>query len=306
MTLERDFNSKEVNFNSVVDYLLPTILLLMLRLRFLQDAVERQLKLDWPTTLILLHFLTDNRPIAVGELARSLDIGASTVSISLRKMEKTGFLFYQEDPTDRRIVYVALTSGGIEIARKTLACLAQEFREQFAIDTGLPSDKGFDESAYGRCSREILTTESCENAVFWLLSHFQQSRVMIQHHLEGNEKLNELSFLVLIAIHQTGHATPTELSRYLFVSRTTISKVISTLLGYGLVVRKRAENDHRLINVALSSKGMGLLQALVPAIYEEIADESPLDQKTSFDFFASYAQKWACLKTRRPFEDSRW
>lgn len=42
MTLERDFDIERMEFDSVLDYLLPTILLLMLRIRFLRAALERQ------------------------------------------------------------------------------------------------------------------------------------------------------------------------------------------------------------------------------------------------------------------------
>lgn len=120
MTLERDFDIERMEFDSVLDYLLPTILLLMLRIRFLRAALERQ-ALDWPSALILLFLLVDGHAIAIGELAQALDLSTSTVSTTARKLEARGFTFYSEVPGDRRIVQVSLTTAGTEAATTAVA-----------------------------------------------------------------------------------------------------------------------------------------------------------------------------------------
>ena len=182
MTLERDFDIERMEFDSVLDYLLPTILLLMLRIRFLRAALERQ-ALDWPSALILLFLLVDGHAIAIGELAQALDLSTSTVSTTARKLEARGFTFYSEVPGDRRIVQVSLTTAGTGAAERALDCLAQEFREQFSLDPGLDPEEGFSESAYGQHSYAIMAGGPCTADVLWLLSHFQASLVMLQRHI---------------------------------------------------------------------------------------------------------------------------
>jgi len=48
----------------------------------------------------------------VGELAEHLGVTASTMSITLKRMEAAGFILREKDPSDRRVTNVRLTEKG--------------------------------------------------------------------------------------------------------------------------------------------------------------------------------------------------
>lgn len=301
MTLERDFDIERMEFDSVLDYLLPTILLLMIRIRFLRAALERQ-ALDWPSALILLFLLVDGHAIAIGELAQALDLSTSTVSTTARKLEARGFTFYSEVPGDRRIVQVSLTTAGTEAAERALDCLAQEFREQFSLDPGLDPEEGFSESAYGQHSYAIMAGGPCTADVLWLLSHFQASLVMLQRHIGTIKGCTDLAFLMLIVLYRTGGSSPSNLSRALVVDRSTASRALRFLLGEELATRTRGSDDRRSVVVRVSEKGIALLERIIPQMHAEIVDTSPLGQATSFAWFADFASAWIRLRSHGLFD----
>lgn len=49
------------------------------------------------------------------DLARTLDIRPQTLSTTLRKLEQSGFVAREPDPTDKRVLRVSLTQKGMEV-----------------------------------------------------------------------------------------------------------------------------------------------------------------------------------------------
>lgn len=61
----------------------------------------------------VLAFLDDRDPTMVGELAEHLGVTASTMSLTLKRLEEAGYVRRDRDPLDRRVVDVRLTEAGV-------------------------------------------------------------------------------------------------------------------------------------------------------------------------------------------------
>lgn len=61
----------------------------------------------------ILAFLDGDDPAMVGELAEYLGVTASTMSVTLKRMEGAGLVRRDRDPLDRRVTNVRLTPAGV-------------------------------------------------------------------------------------------------------------------------------------------------------------------------------------------------
>jgi DNA-binding MarR family transcriptional regulator len=65
-------------------------------------------------TRILSH-LDPVDPTMVGELAEHLGVTASTMSLTLKRLESSGLVRRDRDPADRRVTNVRLTEAGVRV-----------------------------------------------------------------------------------------------------------------------------------------------------------------------------------------------
>jgi DNA-binding MarR family transcriptional regulator len=61
----------------------------------------------------VLGFLDERDPTMVGELADHLGVTASTMSLTLTRLEGAGYVRRDRDPLDRRVANVRLTEAGV-------------------------------------------------------------------------------------------------------------------------------------------------------------------------------------------------
>lgn len=61
----------------------------------------------------ILAFLDEADPVMVGELADHLGVTASTMSLTLGRLEEAGYIRRDRDPADRRVANVRLTEAGV-------------------------------------------------------------------------------------------------------------------------------------------------------------------------------------------------
>jgi DNA-binding MarR family transcriptional regulator len=61
----------------------------------------------------ILAFLDEADPVMVGELADHLGVTASTMSLTLGRLEQAGYVRRDRDPADRRVANVRLTDAGV-------------------------------------------------------------------------------------------------------------------------------------------------------------------------------------------------
>lgn len=68
---------------------------------------------------VILSHLDEVDPTMVGELADHLGVTASTMSLTLKRLEEGGFVRRDRDPEDRRVMNVRLTERGARVRGAT-------------------------------------------------------------------------------------------------------------------------------------------------------------------------------------------
>lgn len=64
---------------------------------------------------IVISQLDDTDPTMVGELAEHMGVTPSTMSLTLKRLEDSGYVRRDRDPADRRVVNVRLTEAGVRV-----------------------------------------------------------------------------------------------------------------------------------------------------------------------------------------------
>ncbi|MDH3272422.1 MAG: MarR family transcriptional regulator [Gemmatimonadota bacterium] len=67
----------------------------------------------------ILQLLDDRDPVMVGELAEFMGVTASTMSLTLTRLEAAGCIRRTRDPEDRRVMNVVLTELGRDMRDRT-------------------------------------------------------------------------------------------------------------------------------------------------------------------------------------------
>lgn len=67
----------------------------------------------------ILGYLDQEDPTMVGELADHAGVTASTMSLTLKRMEEGGLIVRERDPADRRVMNVRLTDVGVKMKEAT-------------------------------------------------------------------------------------------------------------------------------------------------------------------------------------------
>jgi DNA-binding MarR family transcriptional regulator len=63
----------------------------------------------------VLAYLDEEDPTMVGELAEHAGVTASTMSLTLTRLERAGYIRRERDPADRRVMNVRLTEAGARV-----------------------------------------------------------------------------------------------------------------------------------------------------------------------------------------------
>ena len=87
----------------------------------------------------ILSHLDSVDPTMVGELAEHMGVTPSTMSLTLKRLERHGYITRSRDPSDRRVVNVRLTSAG-ERVRDAQTVLDPE-RVHSMLATMSPEDR---------------------------------------------------------------------------------------------------------------------------------------------------------------------
>ena len=112
------------NFDSAAEKFMR----LMDRLRRLGpgNAPPKEAKIS-PSQLSLIDYAAYNPGCGVQAMAEGLRLATPTVSISVRQLEKAGFMERQPDPQDGRAVLLFLTPEGQEFHQRTLEFRCKKF-----------------------------------------------------------------------------------------------------------------------------------------------------------------------------------
>jgi len=71
-------------------------------------------------------------------------------------------------------------------------------------------------------------------------------------------------------ILQNGNSKPKDLSKLTFRSKQNLNRIINGLVKNGMVSRQKNNIDRRCRNVAVTKKGLALIEVILPLISEEL------------------------------------
>lgn len=90
-----------------------------------------------PKQVPLLCILEEKEGVSQKEISQKLNISPPTVAVSIKRLEKAGFVERRADEKDQRMSRIYLTAEGKEIIRKSRLCIEENEKILF---------KGFSES----------------------------------------------------------------------------------------------------------------------------------------------------------------
>jgi DNA-binding MarR family transcriptional regulator len=76
----------------------------------------------------------------------------------------------------------------------------------------------------------------------------------------------------LLALHENGPLSPSQIARYILVNSSTVTGIIDRLENKGLVTRSRVSSDRRIITVELTKDGKVLSENAPPPVQTKIID----------------------------------
>ena len=91
-----------------------------------------------PSQHHILMYLAKNGEATQCSIAHAMEVSAATVAVSLKKLEKGGYIEKKCNPEDNRVNYISLTEKGEEVVRRS-QCLFEQTDE--ALFQGLSEEE---------------------------------------------------------------------------------------------------------------------------------------------------------------------
>jgi len=88
-----------------------------------------------PSQHHFLMYIAKNGACTQNNIAEAMEISAATVAVSLKKLEKGGYIEKQISRTDGRSNLIALTGKGVDVVEQSKDMFEQVDREMFASFT---------------------------------------------------------------------------------------------------------------------------------------------------------------------------
>ena len=105
------------------------VLLLRISHRYLNGGYVRMKAMGiHPRQLPILKILYEQDGITQNEIARRLDNRPSTVTVSLKRLERAGMVERKQDEKDQRITRICLTEKGLQMREKVISCVVENDR----------------------------------------------------------------------------------------------------------------------------------------------------------------------------------
>lgn len=113
--------------------------------RMYRGIIERRLSATgvYRSQHQILMYVADNPHVSQIELARMYGVSGATVAVSLKKLEKGGYIIRKADERDSRLNHISITDKGrnvveesVKIFRNTELGMFRDFMEQDMVQMG--------------------------------------------------------------------------------------------------------------------------------------------------------------------------
>lgn len=112
------------------------------------------------------------------------------------------------------------------------------------------------------------TQYGMKNSVGYLI---RRSTNLIMPQMEGLFAEASLTFsqwTVLMALREWGQSTAADLARNICHDAGSLTRILDELEARGLVTRARSETDRRVVALTLTTKGLGVVETLLPRVVD--------------------------------------
>ena len=122
---------------------------------------------------------------------------------------------------------------------------------------------------------------------------------MYSKELEKRYQVTEPQLCCLLALNEAGSLYPSQLSKCMFVSPSTITGILDRLERKELVHRVRSSQDRRIIIIELTEKGRDLARYAPSPIHQEIIEGLAKLDSTEVKQILTALQRLADLMEKR-------
>ena len=86
--------------------------------------------------------------------------------------------------------------------------------------------------------------------------------------LFAEESLTFSQWTVLMALREWGQSTAADVARHICHDAGSLTRILDELEERGLVTRARSETDRRVVALTLTTKGLSMVETLLPRVVE--------------------------------------
>ncbi|HKD46162.1 MAG TPA: MarR family transcriptional regulator [Rhizomicrobium sp.] len=112
------------------------------------------------------------------------------------------------------------------------------------------------------------TQYGMKNSVGYLIRRSTNLILPQMESLFAEESLTFSQWTVLMALRDWGQSTAAELARNICHDAGSLTRILDELEERGLVTRARSETDRRVVALTLTTKGLAMVETLLPRVVE--------------------------------------
>ncbi len=112
--------------------------------------------------------------------------------------------------------------------------------------------------------------------------------------------LTSEQYVIMKSIDENANISPTQLSEITFKDKTTITRMIDTLVKNGMLVRVPKQDDRRAYRIQWSSKGKSIMQEILPItedVIEKLRSQFSAKELETFLSILEKLKQTPCLET---------
>jgi DNA-binding MarR family transcriptional regulator len=121
------------------------------------------------------------------------------------------------------------------------------------------------------------------NSVGYLIRRGSNLLMPQMEALFASESLTFSQWTVLMALREWGQSTAAEIARNICHDAGSLTRMLDELEERDLIVRARSETDRRVVSLTLTTKGLGMVETILPRVVgfwnDLLADFSHLEVK---------------------------
>jgi DNA-binding MarR family transcriptional regulator len=107
-----------------------------------------------------------------------------------------------------------------------------------------------------------------KNSVGYLIRRSSNLLMPQMETLFGSESLTFSQWTVLMALREWGQSTAADLARNICHDTGSLTRILDELEERCLITRARSETDRRVVALTLTTKGLGMMETLLPRVVE--------------------------------------